>query len=1435
MSIRTLPPTVLTLACLTSFNAWSLDLYYQGQVVLKKITGKDCGSLNVGDSLPFELLVSQGTDGYAGYSRIEGSDPGRLSGKQVARLTVTYPDPDSSDGNFLLLGPIGGKAMTGMLRERALKDDESGCDLTQGAIRGKLVLKGSAATSRLQALSGDFQSAQLEYAARQRNPEAYAEIQRLLPQASQAAAQEDGDPQQVLALFEQLQPLFDQVYGADSLPAYSNLAARAKFAERSGNLHGAFELRKLALQIASKSLPGQLALSSYNLADILEKLGRKEEAAVFFIEAATVDEKQYGAQHPEVANDLLRAADVQEALGRNELALQNYERALRIRQQTAGLDSADAAAVMWKLAQLLGKMERQEQSLNWFRQELAITEKLRGDGHADTASSLEGTAGALGKLGRHSEALPLLERALAIREKVFGEEHTDTASSLRNLGWGYHNAGQDRLALQFTQRALAVDERVSGAAHRNTVNDLNDLALIYKSMGRFEEALSAQQRALAGYETIYGAEHQDVAVGATNLADIYLVTGQYAQALPLYQRALTIDEKVLGPDHVGTAVTLGNLALYYKTVGEYEQALVLYQRALSIDEKALGAEHPATASDMNNLASLYVTLGRFAEASDLHQRALAVRERVLGSEHPETRISLNNLGILHEMLGEYDKSLAYHARALSIAERSLGADHPETAASLNNMATLYAEIGQFDKALLMAQRVVDIYRRTLGESHALTATALGNQGVIHERMGEYRKALELAQRALSLREKALGGEHSDTAASLNNLATLYWRLGEYQQAVSSYRRALAISEKKYGAEHAETAVVINNLAMVYGDMGRHDEALPLLERALHIREKTLGGRHRYTSNTLGNLAFSQAALGHYSDALASFSWGNAIADKVIEQVFAVSNEKDKLAYVQQQEWGYFGQLSLILQHFVHDPQALRQGLDLVLARKGIVFDAQARQNEALAASLDPTARKLWDELARQRALQSRLLQSKPEKLTQEEYRQQIKVQDDKVGLLERQLADKSTLVAEQLKQRNVTSEALAKRLPKGSVLAEFVKIKDYDWDKGRWSDTQRYLGFVLQPGGKITLADLGEANALEAAIQSQLKQLDRIGFDSELQMAAARELQQILWQPLSSAAGRADTVVFSPDGLLNLVPFAAMLDEQGHFFIEDHNVIYVTSGRELVKENTAKPDGRLFLAANPAFDLNARPVESIAETSSATRSAGFNLQFGALPGTQEEADYIPGMLRGKQRVVTGQEATEAAVLGAGHPQVLHLATHGFFLSDQPLGEAGTRGAMALQESGSMKAAIPQLPPGYENPLVRSGLALAGANHAGQVQSGSDGLLTALEVSGMNLHGTDLVTLSACETGRGDIKSGEGVFGLRRAFSLSGAKHLVMSLWPVSDEVTAQQMRTLYREYGIGKRPSEALRTAQLNTLAEYRKQGKATPPALWAPFIVQGW
>ncbi len=447
------------------------------------------------------------------------------------------------------------------------------------------------------------------------------------------------------------------------------------------------------------------------------------------------------------------------------------------------------------------------------------------------------------------------------------------------------------------------------------------------------------------------------------------------------------------------------------------------------------------------------------------------------------------------------------------------------------------------------------------------------------------------------------------------------------------------------------------------------------------------------------------------------------------------------------------------------------------------------------------------------------------------YRQRIDALKLDIEKLESALASKSQQVAGELAEQRITSEKLAAHLSAGTILVKFVKIHDFNWDKGRKTNTQRYLAFLLHPDQHIELVDLGDAEQTDGLIHQFLDLLTQ-SQSAKAQAEAAAALYQRIWAPIENAGGRNARVFVSPDGTLNLLPFAALMEPGGAFLLESIEFSYLTSGRDLAAVKDDKPGMGLFLAANPMFDRirknNGSTMPAAAKPHrSLFRSREFALQFEPLPGTAVEAQNVPPLIPGGNQVVlTKADATKSAVLTAKRPKVLHLATHGFFLPDQP---EPAIDAQDMDQDDHLALAKD-----FENPLVRSGLALAGANQALDTKDSEDGLLTALEVSGMDLHGTDLVTLSACETAVGEVKTGEGVYGLRRAFALAGTRNLMMSLWPVSDDITAQQMISFYKLYGSGQAPAQALRAAQLETIDKLRKQtgGKALP-SLWAPFIMQ--
>jgi CHAT domain-containing protein len=313
--------------------------------------------------------------------------------------------------------------------------------------------------------------------------------------------------------------------------------------------------------------------------------------------------------------------------------------------------------------------------------------------------------------------------------------------------------------------------------------------------------------------------------------------------------------------------------------------------------------------------------------------------------------------------------------------------------------------------------------------------------------------------------------------------------------------------------------------------------------------------------------------------------------------------------------------------------------------------------------------------------------------------------------------------------------------------------------------------------------------------------------------ARARALEARIFQPLRRSLSGATRLLISPDGALNLVPFEALVDEHGQYLIQRYATTYLTSGRDLLRLQTPREvRSGPVIVADPLFGEPAGPSrrESLAlpdaERSVMVGAELSGLYFAPLAGSAVEARALKALFP-ESTLLTGKRATKKSLAQLNGPSILHIASHGFFLSD----EAG-----GLAE-----------PTMLENPLLRSGLALAGANLPG---ARGDGILTALEAADLDLWGTNLVTLSACDTGVGEIRNGEGVYGLRRAFMLAGAETLVMSLWPVDDGVARDTMVGYYARLRSGIGRGDALRQAKL----AIAKRPGMRHPYYWAGFIQSG-
>jgi len=984
--------------------------------------------------------------------------------------------------------------------------------------------------------------------------------------------------------------------------------------------------------------------------------------------------------------------------------------------------------------------------------------------------------------------------------------------------------------------------------------------------GRYNEAVPLAELALAIREKNLGAEHTDVAMSLNNLALLYDVKGDYGRSEPLYRRALAIYEKVLGAGHPDVATALNNLASLYQLTGDYGRAEPLYKRALAINEKALGAEHTAVAQSLNNLAELYRTKGDYGRSEPLHQRALAIYEKVLGANDPAVAASLNNLAELYRIKGDYERAERLCQRALTIREKVLGADHPEVAMSLNNLAVLYDIKGDYGRSEPLYQRALAIKEKILGADHPDVALTLNNLAGLYSAKGDYVRAESMYQRALAIKEKKLGTDHPEVATSLNNLAVLYKTRGDYGQAEPLYKRALAIKEKSYGADHPEVAMSLNNLAVLYYTKGDYGRAEPLYQRALSIHEKALGAEHSEVAQALNNLAVLYEAKGDYGRAIAGLTRAADIRERNVALILSTGSEKQKQLYLDTLSGETDSIISFNVKDAPKNDAAARLALTTILRRKGRALDAMTDQIASLRRRAAPEDGKLLDQLAVARARLANLqLGGASSDLAPAARQAQLAAFAEEIEKLEAAISRRSAEF--RAGAQPVTLSNVQAALPADAALIEIYLYWPFDATT-RSSEKRfgaaRYVAYVTQREGEALFVELGEAAAIEASVEKlrvALRDGKRAaGGDVAASKEAARVVDEQVMRPVRGLLGTTKRIFLSPDGALNLIPFAALVDERGKYLVEDYTLTYLTSGRDLLRLGVAgESKSPPLVLANPLYDDSRGNGNSKVETLAvaAQRDVDFNaidfskVRYSPLPGTAEEGKTLSALMPGAQ-MLTAAGATEAALKQVRSPRILHVATHGFFLTDQPR-QVESRGlGLGPGAAPSGIAAAPAAASPGENLLLRSGLILAGVN---QRRSGTneDGVLTAAEAAGLDLWGTKLVVLSACETGLGDVKNGDGVYGLRRALVLAGSESQVMSLWQVSDAATRDLMEAYYTRLQQNEGRTEALRQVQLEMLnkatgilkgSEQRglpgstgakaRTGNYSHPYYWASFIQSG-
>ena len=865
----------------------------------------------------------------------------------------------------------------------------------------------------------------------------------------------------------------------------------------------------------------------------------------------------------------------------------------------------------------------------------------------------------------------------------------------------------------------------------------------------------------------------------------YSNMGNYIRSRDLNLQTIEISEKVFGKGHPDYALILNNIAGNYMELGDYKKGLEYNLLVLEIREKVLGKEHPDYATSLNNIALNYSDLGNYNKALEYNLLAFKIRDKLLGKEHPDYTMSLNNIGGNHLLLGDLDKALEYNLLTLEIREKVFGKAHPKYALSLNNISGNYSLLGDYNKALEYNLLALKIREKVFGKDHPAYARSLNNIAGNYLNLGNYNKALEFNLLTLKIYEKVIGKEHPDYAMSLINIAANYSHLGDYSKALEYNSLAIEIYEKAVGKDHPSYALSLNNIAFNYADLGNYNKALEFLTRSFDV------SLNSFSKNKFGLTPAIQSSF-------------KKTIELSIQHLASLSCIESSMISTLHNKW---------------------------LVINGIIGSDQEQLRRRIELSDDKVLKTLFDELTT-----SQFQLSKYNELTLVERKEN----ESKIILLEKQITElQSKLnnysIGFSEMNRTFASRDEVNNLKDNEVLVDIMRFPYYDFKSNIWSDSIKYLVFISS--SKDTVADY--------VYFHKGKELEEINFENYKSQATnvdnKTELKDTsfynsFWKPIADKIGDAKTIYVSLGGVYNNINLNTLYNpETGKYLLEEKDIRIVNSARDFVlsKEHEKKiyTTNTAALFGFPDFNGNTTVAVDSTDFLASTRDLNSfwldsltrgGLKANPLPATKIEVENISLTLKSKGWQVNSylaENASETNIKKQESPRILHIATHGYFFPDIPIDKDNNRFlGMDRQQV-------------VQDPMLRSGLLFTGANRTlkGEESKGENGLLSAAEASLLDLRETELVVLSACETGKGEVKNSEGVYGLRKAFSDAGAQNIIMSLWKVDDKVTQEFMSRFYEIWLNDKTTiREAFNKTQLEIKAKYPE------PYYWGAFILVG-
>ena len=1032
-------------------------------------------------------------------------------------------------------------------------------------------------------------------------------------------------------------------------------------------------------------------------------------------------------------------------------------------------------------------------------------------------------SGCYDKNSNISEAIKLGTEAAGIQKKALGPEHPDYARTLSLLAGYYSNLNNYNEAIKLGTEAAEIQKKVLGPEHPDYASSLSLLAGYYSNLNNYNEAIKLMTEAADIQKKVLGPEHPDYASSLSQLASYHSNLNNYNEAIQMITEAMRIKSKVLGSGYFGYDTDLNDLAGFKSELGYYEEGITLLTEAIEIQKKNIEVDNSKFnnslyARSLTNLATIYYNLGNYNEAIKLGTEATEINKKIHGDSHPDIASSLNILAICESARGNYVEAIKIAKEIVEIYKIVYGSEHLSYAGALTNLANDYYRLGNYAEAVRLGTESMEIQKRVLGVENTEYANSLSNLAVYNNSLGNNAEAVRLETESMKIEERVLGLKHPSYAMSLNNLGNYYYHLGNYPEAVRIGTMAVETLKEILGANHPSYAYSLYNLALCYYKLGNNAEAVLLGTEATQIREKLLGNEHPDYEASLYNLSLYNFSLCNYTEAKKAFVASlNIKANNVIRYFSGLSSLRRNNYW--EQEKGYFLRELPVRAFKMQDPDFISLLYDkTALLAKGILLNTEIEMKKLIEESHNPELVEDYQKILTNQDIfnkQSSLPIAK-RYLNTDSLRLVLQKQED-------DLISKSKAYGDYMRNLRLSWKDVQQSLGEKDLAVEFL-----DFPININEGNVIYVALTLKKGydnpRMIPLFELG-----------QLKGIPKNTFYKSPTLA------KLVWGPLEEELDGMKNVFFSPSGELHRIGIEYLPLNEEEYIFDKYKMYRISSTRQIVLNKKEYTPKQAVLYGGIDYDVE---IASSDESTSIKKQQPVleKMQVDSLSvrgsreylkGTKIEADNIAANLKERSwdyRYYSGAKGTEESfkMMSGKSPSLLHIATHGFYMSEE---DVKKEQEIAMLESQSFMDGHHLIR--EDKPMTRSGLLMSGCNHTLNhediSENGEDGILTAQEIASLDLRGLDLAVLSACETGLGDVASGEGVFGLQRGFKKAGAKTIMMSLWKVSDKATEILMTTFYRHYLNGMSKYDAFTIARDKLRAKYPSR-KNKPD--WAAFIM---